>query len=127
MIQLNALSAEDGFVIRAIEVLDPFTMIVAELSDHALLVFFVEVKVAVCEFRVFFDNFVEDVNVKGKSFCTFKLFNQFSANWASNAIFVMKFGDTISTKSMSTVHENSGNPFANVIFKPTKLTNIEAP
>jgi hypothetical protein len=34
VIQLNALSAEDRFMVGAVEMFDPFTVFTTELADH---------------------------------------------------------------------------------------------
>ena len=105
--------------------LDPFAMLATKLSNHRFFVFLVEIEIAITKLGIFFHNFVKNIDIEWKSFRTFKLLDKLSTDWTSNTIFVMKFSNTIGTKSMSTMNQNSRNSLAYIIFETTELTNIK--
>ena len=105
---------------------DSLRMFAAELAHHGVFIFLVEIEVAIAKLGVFFDNFVKNVDVERKSLGAFELLDKFATDWASNTIFVMELGDAIGTKRVPTVNQNPRNSLPNIIFKTTKLTNIES-
>ena len=97
MKRFNALSTEDCQMIRTVEVLDSLWMFLAQLFTQCFFVFILKVERGFSQDWVLFDYFIEDINVKRKSFSTFKLLNQFSANWASYTILVVQLLDAVCT------------------------------
>jgi len=67
---LNAFSAENSLMAAAVKVLHSVRMVLAELAGHAIFVFVVEIKVAFGKLIVLFHDFIENVDVQWKSFCT---------------------------------------------------------
>ena len=104
--------------------LNSFAVFIAKFPNHAIFVLIVKVKVAFSQLWILLNHFIQNIDVKWQPFRTFKLLNKFSTYRTSNAIFMMKFSNTICTQSMSTMDENSGNSFSNVVLEATKLTYI---
>ena len=46
MIHFNALPTEDGFMVRAVEMLDTLWMLFAELLSHTFLILVIEIEIA---------------------------------------------------------------------------------
>jgi len=65
--RLNALSAEDVQVVRAVEVLDALGVGLAQFLRQTLLIFVFEVEAGTRKDGVLLDDFVQDVDVEGKS------------------------------------------------------------
>mmetsp|Transcript_31161 Transcript_31161/g.47662 ORF Transcript_31161/g.47662 Transcript_31161/m.47662 type:complete len:219 (-) Transcript_31161:387-1043(-) len=78
VVLLDALSAEDGEMVRAVEVLHTLVVFVAYQAVDALLVFEVDVP----QNWVSFYNFVEDVKVQRQLVYSLHLLNQFPTNGA---------------------------------------------
>ena len=100
-------------------------MLLAQLFTQGFFIFIFEVKGGARENRVFLDHFIEDVNVEWKSLSTFKLLDQFSANWASDTVLVVQLLDAIRTESMPAVHKYARNAFPDVVLESAELADVE--
>ena len=123
--RLYTLTAEDIQMIGAVEVLDSFWMNFTELLRQGVLIFILEVKACTCENRVFGNNLVQDVYVEREAFRTFKIFNEFTADGAPNAVFVVQLLNAIGTKCVSTMDQYARNTFTHVILHATELADIQ--
>ena len=63
VVQLDTLSAKNSKVVRAVEVLDPVWVLLAELIAQGLVFFLVEVETCLRKHWVFLYNFVQNVDV----------------------------------------------------------------
>ena len=66
----NAFSAENGLMVWTIKMLDSVWMDIAELLYHDIFLFIIKLKITISQLIVFFNNFVQYVDVQWKSFCT---------------------------------------------------------
>ena len=125
MERLDALSAENRQMIWTVKVLYSFIVLLAYFVWETLFVFFVKVKTCLREYGVFWDDFVENVNVQGKSFGSFKLFDQLSTNWTTDTVFMMELLDAAGAESVTAVDENARDSLPNIILKPAELANVK--
>ena len=96
MVQFNALTTKNGKMVRAVKVLDPFWVLLAQLIAQILLVLIVEVEVGLCKHVVFFNDFIEDVDVERKALWTFKLLDELTTDGASYAVLVVQLVNAVS-------------------------------
>jgi hypothetical protein len=122
MVLFNALSAENGQVVGAVEVLDPLFMILTQQAVNTLFIF----KIDISKDTVSFNDFIQNVEVQRQFIHTLNLFDKFSANWASHTIIVVESAQTLRTKSVSAVDHNSWDFFAHIKFAPAVIAIIEA-
>ena len=87
--RLDALPAEDVEVVGAVEVLNAFRVLLAELLRETLLVFILEVEAGAGQDGVFLDDLVKDVDVEGEAFSTLELLDQLSADGAADAVLMV--------------------------------------
>lgn len=89
MILLDALTAKDCFVVRAIKVLHTLRMLAAKLVLHALFVLVVEIEVTIRKLFVFLNYLVQNVDIQWQALCRVQVLNQLAANGAAYSILVM--------------------------------------
>ena len=87
----NALPTKNGLMIGAIKVHNSIWMNFAKLLGHRFLFILIKLKITVSKLIIFLNNFVQNVDVKWKSFSTIQLLDQLSANWASDTILIVQF------------------------------------
>ena len=113
---LDALSAEDRQVIRAVEVLDTLWVLITELFTESFFILIFKVKGGLVKDRILLNDFVENVDVQRESLGAFKLLDQFSANRASHSILVVQLLDAACAESMSAVNQYAWNTFTDVVL-----------
>ena len=113
-------------MIGAIKMLDSINMLITEFLHHTIFIFIIEIKITECKFLILLDNFIQNINIKWKSFSTIKLFNELSANRASYSILMMKFTNTACAQSVTAMYKNSWYSFSYIIFKATELAYVKA-
>ena len=69
VLQFDAFAAEDSRVHRAVEVLHTLGVLFTKLLLQHLFVFILKVESCLRKHGVFFNDFVENVDVEGKAFC----------------------------------------------------------
>lgn len=69
VILLDALTAKDCFVVRAIKVLHTLRMLAAKLVLHALFVLVVEIEVTIRKLFVFLNDLVQNVDIQWQALC----------------------------------------------------------
>ena len=125
VVGLDALSTEHSQVIGAVEVLHSFIMNLAHLVRERLFVFIFEVEVDFRKNGVLGDDLIENVNVQWKSLCTLKLFDQLSADWASDTILVVQLLDATRAQSVPTVDKDARDSLSNVVLETTKCAYVQ--
>ena len=123
--QFNALSAENGLMIRAIKMLHTVRVNFAELIYHKGFVLFFKIEITIPQLIVLFNDFVQYVYIEGKSLCTVKLFNQFPADWAPHTILIMKFGNTVGAEGVPTVNQDAWNALTYVVLVAAELADVK--
>ena len=129
--QLNALSAKDRLMIRAIEVLDAVRMISAKLVLHGHFSFLeaasliLKVEVACGEHLIFFDDLVENVNVEREALRRVQLFDQLATDGAAHAVLMVQFTDAVGAQRVTTMNEDAGNALAHVVLEAAELADVE--
>jgi len=63
VVLLDALSAKNCQMIRAVEMLDPLGVVFTKLVSEGLFVFVIEIKVSLLQDGVFFYYFVKDIDI----------------------------------------------------------------
>lgn len=113
-------------MVGAIEVLDTFGMLLAKLFRQAILILILEVKAGAGKDWVFLHNFVQDVDVEGQTLGTLQLLDQFTADGASDAVFVVQLLNTAGAESVPTVDQYARDALAHVILEGAELAYVQA-
>ena len=124
--QLDALAAEDGQVVGAVEVLDALWMLLAQLLAETLLVLVVEVKARLREDVVLLDHLVQDVDVEGESLGTLQVLDELAADGAPDAVLVVQLLDAGGAEGVAAVHEDARDALAHVVLESAELADIQA-
>lgn len=123
---LDTLSAEHGQMIGTVKMFDSLLVIIANLLLKSIFVVLVQVKVGLRQDRILFYNFIQNVDIQWQPLCTFQLFDQLSADGASDSVLMMQLLDAISAQSMAAMNKYSGDPFSNIILESTKLADVKS-
>lgn len=123
VVLLDAFPAEDGQVVRAVEMLDSLVVLVAEQALDAVLV----LKVQVAKDWVTLDDLVEDVEVQGKLVDALDLLDELSTDRAAHSEVVVQHLEALCTKGVATVDEDARNSLAHVELVTTIVAIVQAP
>ena len=124
---LDALSAKDCRVHRAVEVLHALGVLLAQLFAEGFFILVFEVESGLREHWVFLNNLVQNVNVEGKSFCGLQILDKFAADWASNTVLMVQLLNAASAERVSAVDQDSRDALTHIVLKRTKLANVKPP
>ena len=105
--------------------LDTLRVLLTELLTESLFILIFEVEGSLAENWILFDNLKENVDVQWKSLSTFKLLDQFPADWASYSFLMVQLLDAARAESVATVNEYSWDAFTNVVLEPTERADVE--
>ena len=129
----DALAAEYGQVIRAVEVLDSLRVLLAQLLGEGVLVLvspgapsLFEVEVGLRENRVLLDDLVEDVDVEGEALRTLELLDEFAADGAPHAVVMVQVLNARGAQGVPTVHQDAGDALSHVVAQPAELADVQA-
>ena len=122
---LDALTTENVQMVRAIEVLDTFRMLLAQLLGQALLVLIFEVKTGPRKNWIFLHHLVQDIDVEGESLSTFQLLDKFAADGASDAVLVVQLLNTVRAQRMAAVDQYARNALAHIVLEGAELADVE--
>ena len=123
---LDALTAEDCHVVRAVEMLHSFRMNFAQLLRKRFVVLVFKRKADFRKDVVFLHNLVQDVDVQWQAFSTFELLDQFAANRATHSIFVVQLLNAVSAEGVTTVNKYARDSLTHVVLEGAELTDIKA-
>ena len=133
MVQADALAAKHSQVVRTVEVLHALGMFNAKLFLQSCVFLFLiatsglfEIKVCLRQDRILLHNFVKDVDVKRQALCTFELLDKLAADWAADAVVVVKSLDAAGAQSVSAVHQDAWDTLADVVLETTELADVKA-
>lgn len=110
MVFLDALSAEDGEVVGAVEVLDTLVMSFAQQALDAFFVFEIDVS----QDTIAFHNLIQDIEVQWKLVHAFDLLHQFSADGAPHSEVMVQALQALSAEGVSTVNEYPWDSLSNI-------------
>ena len=96
--------------------LDSLVMLLAYFVGETLFVFIVKVETCLCKYRVLGDNLIEDVNVERESLGSFQLFDQFTADWTTHTVLMVKLLDAVSTESVATVDQDARDSLSDIVL-----------
>jgi len=68
---LNAFSAKDSQMVRAVEVLDSFLMVLTQFVLQRFFILLIKIKTSFAENWILLNNFIKDIDIERKSLCTF--------------------------------------------------------
>ena len=129
----DALAAEYGQVIRAVEVLDSLGMLLAQLLGEGVLVLvspgapgLFEVEVGLRENRVLLDDLIEDVDVEGEALRTLELLDEFAADGAPHPVVMVQVLNARGAKGVPAVHQDAGDTLSHVVAQPAELADVQA-
>ena len=126
MVQLDALTAEYGLMIRAIEMLHALGVLEAEFVGHRILVLILKIEIAFCQLLVLLDDLVQDVDIQRQALRRVQVLYQLAAYWTANAILMMQLTNAVGAERVPTVHKDPGDALAHVVLEPAKLADVEA-
>ena len=117
----DALSAEDGWVLGAVEVFNSLVVDCAQVSLYFFTwvhIFLLEafVKVYWGEERVLSNDFVKNVKVERELVNSINSFQHFSADWALNLVISEEVRQTRSAEGVAAAHNDSGNSCTNIVL-----------
>ena len=121
----DALAAEDGRVVGAVEVLHSVGMLLAQLLAQTLFVVVVEVKACGRQNLVLFNHLVQNVDVERQTFGAFEIFDELAAYGAANTVLVVELLNAVGAKGVSAVHEDARDPLSDVVLESAELANVE--
>jgi len=120
---LNALSAEDGAVIRAVEMHYPLVVRHAELALHSLGAFVVEVNQA--QERVSLNDLVQDVDVQGEALRRLEVLYELPTYWTAHAeVFEQAISKALSAKCMPAMYKDARDACTHVVLLSTEMTVV---
>ena len=129
----DALAAEYGEVIRAVEVLDSLRVLLAQLLGEGVLVLvspgapgLFEVEVGLRENRVLLDDLIEDVDVEGEALRTLELLDEFAADGAPHAVVMVQVLNARGAQGVPAVHQDAGDALSHVVAQPAELADVQA-
>ena len=122
---LDALTAEDVQVVRAVEMLDTLWVLLAKLFGKTLLILIFEVKAGAGKDWILLHDFVQDVDVEGESLGALQLLDQLAADGASDTVLVVKLLNAVRAQSMAAVDQYARDAFTDVVLESTELANVE--
>ena len=129
----DALAAEYGQVIRAVEVLDSLGMLLAQLLGEGVLVLvstgtpgLFEIEVGLRENRVLLDDLIEDVDVEGEALRTLELLHKFAADGAPHTVVMVQVLDARGAQGVPTVHQDAGDTLSHVVAQSAELADVQA-
>ena len=127
MLLLDTLSAEDSSVDGAIEMLHSLRMLLTQFITEGLFIVIFKFKRGLLQHGVFFNYFVQNVDVEGQAFSGLEILDQFAAHRASDSILVMQLSYATGAECVTAVHENSRDPFSDIELERAELANVETP
>lgn len=98
---LDTLPAENGLMIRAVEVLNSLLMFIAQFLLKVVFIFLFKVECCFAQDLVFFDNFIEDIDIERESLRTLQLLDKLSADGASDSVLVVELLDAVGAESVA--------------------------
>ena len=125
MVQFDALTTKNSKVVRAVKVFHSLWVFLTQILGQLLVFLGFKIETSLGQYRVFLNNFIQDVDVEWKALWTVELLHKLPANGASHAVFMVKLVDAVSAKSVTAVHQNARNAFANIVLECAKLADVE--
>ena len=122
---LDAFAAEDVQGVRAVEMLDTLWVLLAKLFGKTLLILIFEVKAGAGKDWILLHDFVQDVDIEGKSLGALQLLDQLAADGASNTVLVVKLLNAVRAQSMAAVDQYARDALTDVVLESTELANVE--
>jgi len=129
----DALAAEYGEVIRAVEVLDSLGVLLAQLLGEGVLVLvspgapgLLEVKVGLRENRVLLDDLIEDVDVEGEALRTLELLDKLAADGTSHTVVMVQVLNARGAQGVPAVHQDARDTLSHVVAQPAELADVQA-
>lgn len=133
MVDPDALAAEYGEVIRAVEVLDSLGVLLAQLLGEGVLVLvspgapgLLEVKVGLRENRVLLDDLIEDVDVEGEALRTLELLDKLAADGTSHTVVMVQVLNARGAQGVPAVHQDARDTLSHVVAQPAELADVQA-
>ena len=133
MVDPDALAAEYGQVIRAVEVLDSLRVLLAQLLGEGVLVLvspgapsLFEVEVGLRENRVLLDDLIEDVDVEGEALRTLELLDEFAADGTSHPVVMVQVLNARGAQGVPAVHQDAGDTLSHVVAQSAELADVQA-
>ena len=104
--------------------LNPFSVVLAQLLLQSLVVVIIKIKVCLAKNRVLLNDFVEDVDVERQSLCALQLLNELAADGTAHTVLVMQLRYAVCAERVPTMHQDARDTLAHVVLEPTELAYV---
>ena len=125
VVLLDALAAEDGVVVRAVEVADALLVLLTQFLLQCVFIFIFEIKVRLLQDGILLHNFEKNVDVQRQTLRTFQLLHKFAAHGASHPILVVQLSDAGGAERVPAMNQYTRDALADVVLQSAVGADIE--